>query len=53
MKESGTIQILPTSGSTWIAKILVDFNVWAKEAGFNVTSIMPLTRSSSAAIAIK
>jgi precorrin-6B methylase 2 len=32
---------------------LADFNVWAKKAGFNKTSIIPLTGPSSAVIAIK
>jgi precorrin-6B methylase 2 len=32
---------------------MADFNVWAKEAGFNETSIMSLTGPSSAVIAIK
>jgi precorrin-6B methylase 2 len=30
-----------------------DFNVWAKEAGFKETSVMPLTGPSSAVIAVK
>jgi hypothetical protein len=30
-----------------------DFNEWSREAGFNQTSIIPLTGASSAAIAIK
>ena len=32
---------------------LADFDKWVKEAGFNETSVMPLTGPTSAAIAIK
>ena len=31
----------------------MDFNQWAKEAGFSRTSVMPLTGPSSAVVAIK